>query len=449
MGSRNNLTVKGIEPNLRFPHRDNTSLSPGNDPDSSGHRVSTEGTNKSTDEPRRTHQFEAKSNVANNSSKLQSVAPKTIGEVAGVGINNISINNTTLDNAAKVLEEKQQIHDNRSHPFVINEPMKLSIDVKRSMDFFQFDFPLDPRNYLNLHTILSNVSTEKLPNGTIVLKSSQKSIKEKNLITRSNFYDKQYHQNTRSKSTKNRNGSEDHDTAHVSHHKRVRHYRTTDATYRASQKSHITPNHPTVKQLELKHMPYGSDRIDPVAIKFSNDENIQDTIPPTTEQYQNNLRQHQFFSYDSLDDSLSDTETHSIADVVDYIDPVFSQTQYDNSEPNETPYYADINNSHNSRDIDDKITEKDSDGDVTTHSEPPRGDYSASVDRTKDTSLQCSSWHHTCSNGHCIEADKYCDGVVHCDDYSDELPGCTGESLFYKSFEKYRIILFDIECIKL
>ena len=39
----------------------------------------------------------------------------------------------------------------------------------------------------------------------------------------------------------------------------------------------------------------------------------------------------------------------------------------------------------------------------------------------------CEVWQHACADGKCIESDAYCDGVVNCDDYSDEMPGCTGK----------------------
>ena len=40
----------------------------------------------------------------------------------------------------------------------------------------------------------------------------------------------------------------------------------------------------------------------------------------------------------------------------------------------------------------------------------------------------CKIWQQAYSDGKSIESDSYCDGVVDCASYSDEMPGCSGES---------------------
>lgn len=57
---------------------------------------------------------------------------------------------------------------------------------------------------------------------------------------------------------------------------------------------------------------------------------------------------------------------------------------------------------------------------------PPFGEMESSLSGFR---RPCHLWQTECADGKCIDADNYCDGVVHCDDYSDELPGCTGKTL--------------------
>ncbi|XP_018011646.1 uncharacterized protein LOC108668899 [Hyalella azteca] len=52
-------------------------------------------------------------------------------------------------------------------------------------------------------------------------------------------------------------------------------------------------------------------------------------------------------------------------------------------------------------------------------------DASVSQDSRITSASLCKLWQHSCADGTCIGSDNYCDGVVHCADYTDEPPGCT------------------------
>ena len=296
-----------------------------------------------------------------------------------------------------------------------------TVDIKRSMDFFQFDFPVDKNMYSNLHAILSNVSSTTFPNGTVILSKNNRPFPNKHKedsVTDLNFYNKHYYRNILYPLDETTTKAEIQDQSSIAYPKHnIEDYWTTEI-------SNSNQAEDLIKQNKIPNTAYN----DSIRQYFN--------LNTSTTKYRDNLfpQNNQFDSYATLDENPHSPFVTEIGTIKTVADGNASFRRHSLIGVNHVDRFSETNRNDNRGKTSNGI------GNIRMSKQKYRGGsqriskqenfMKSRTDgvRSDEDEHQCSKWQHTCANGHCIDADRYCDGVVHCDDYSDELPGCSGEA---------------------